>query len=508
MDELRADLERALQVGGPGRYTDQVVGKLQARRRARPRRDGRGLRGGPPRERRAGRGQAAAPRAARRPGRTSRGSCARSAASGALDSPHVVRVLDAAAEAAACRTSRWSGCTATTLAELLREEPRLARRRRSSSLCAQVGAGLDAACAAGIVHRDLKPQNLFRTMRHVEDPRLRRRDPGRRATGTLTQGGIVGTPQLHGARAGAGPAGRRAAPISTRSAPSPIAALTGRHPFSRRRHAGAALRRRPQDAGAAGRESPSCPADVDRWFALALAKAARRPASRSGDELRASTLEPTRSTGALDAPGLRRRGPTRCVRSSTPWERRRADRTARCVQRAGSTSHALAADALRDEEVERTRGRSSRLGWLVAAGVIVAARRRSLPGDRRIAARACSPASRVAVLGSVWMYRELRGRARTASAGSTCSRSPRSLCGQLGILYVGVFSAAPLMVALGVLLLLPHRAPRRARSRSTCSPPARTPWSRPARVAGVHRRSGLLSGAAAGARSRRRSPAS
>src|SRR5262249_55816879 len=26
MDELRADLERALQVGGPGRYTDQVVG--------------------------------------------------------------------------------------------------------------------------------------------------------------------------------------------------------------------------------------------------------------------------------------------------------------------------------------------------------------------------------------------------------------------------------------------------------------------------------------------------
>jgi hypothetical protein len=30
MDELRADLERALRVGGPGRYTDQVVGRFRS----------------------------------------------------------------------------------------------------------------------------------------------------------------------------------------------------------------------------------------------------------------------------------------------------------------------------------------------------------------------------------------------------------------------------------------------------------------------------------------------
>ena len=29
MDELRADLERALRVGGPGRYTEQVVGSFK-----------------------------------------------------------------------------------------------------------------------------------------------------------------------------------------------------------------------------------------------------------------------------------------------------------------------------------------------------------------------------------------------------------------------------------------------------------------------------------------------
>jgi serine/threonine-protein kinase len=106
-----------------------------------------------------------------------------------------------------------------------------------------------------------------------------------------------------------------------------------------------------------------------------------------------------------------------------------------------------AADALRDEEVERTRT-FLRLGWIVAAGTAIAVL--VVPGDRRIAAALLASLA-VAVAGSAWIYRGL---------GATATYRVRSLhalafaaigCGLLGTLYVGAFSAAPLIVALGVL---------------------------------------------------------
>jgi hypothetical protein len=106
-----------------------------------------------------------------------------------------------------------------------------------------------------------------------------------------------------------------------------------------------------------------------------------------------------------------------------------------------------AADALRDEEVERTRT-FLRLGWIVAVGTAIAVL--VVPGDRRIAAALLASLA-VAVAGSAWIYRGL---------GTTAAYRVRSLhalafaaigCGLLGTLYVGAFSAAPLIVALGVL---------------------------------------------------------
>jgi serine/threonine-protein kinase len=117
------------------------------------------------------------------------------------------------------------------------------------------------------------------------------------------------------------------------------------------------------------------------------------------------------------------------------------------VDRAAVTTLTSAADALRDEEVERTRT-FLRLGWIVAAGTVVAIL--VVPGDRRIAS-ALIVSLVVAVLGSLWIYRELRTSARTNVLGLDALAFGAIVCGQLGILYVGIFSAAPLVVALGVL---------------------------------------------------------
>ena len=105
-----------------------------------------------------------------------------------------------------------------------------------------------------------------------------------------------------------------------------------------------------------------------------------------------------------------------------------------------------ASDALHAEEVRRTRA-LLRIGWLVAVGVVVALP--LLPGDPRIAV-ALLVALAVGVAGSAWMYRALRDPARYSPARMNLLALSGVACGLLGILYVGAFSAAPLMVALGL----------------------------------------------------------
>ncbi len=120
------------------------------------------------------------------------------------------------------------------------------------------------------------------------------------------------------------------------------------------------------------------------------------------------------------------------------------------------TTLTSAADALRDEEIDRTR-MFLRLGWVVAAsamlGVVI------VPGDRRIALALLASLA-VGVLGSVWLDRALGTAARTTVARLDVLAFAAITAGQLGTLYVGVFSAAPLVVALGVFFFCrtEHRA--------------------------------------------------
>ncbi|HSD89753.1 MAG TPA: hypothetical protein VLB44_19615, partial [Kofleriaceae bacterium] len=96
MEELRADLERALRVGGPGRYTDQVVGPFKLGIVL-----GRGAMGEVYEATHVESGTPAAVKLLRREQLSDPTQVARFLrevkASAVIDSPHVVRVLDAAA---------------------------------------------------------------------------------------------------------------------------------------------------------------------------------------------------------------------------------------------------------------------------------------------------------------------------------------------------------------------------------------------------------------------------
>ena len=103
-------------------------------------------------------------------------------------------------------------------------------------------------------------------------------------------------------------------------------------------------------------------------------------------------------------------------------------------------------EALRAEEVRRTR-ELLRVGWLISVVVVVALALG--PGDRRIAIALVATLA-AGVAGSAWLYRELGDPARYDLRKLSLLAIAGVACGQLGILYVGAFSAAPLMVALGI----------------------------------------------------------
>jgi len=268
MDELRADLERALRVGGPGRYTDQLVGAFKLGNVL-----GRGAMGEVYEAVHTGNGEAAAVKLLRRELLADPTHVARflreAKASANLASPHVVRVLDASADDGATPYLAMERLSGVTLAELLRRDSRLAPGD-VLELVTQVGAGVDAAAAAGVIHRDLKPQNLFRVTGDV----WKILDFGVATladdSGTLTQGGIVGTPSYMA------PEQAQGHRVDARADVYAIAAvayrcLTGRPPFTAPDTPALlyavvhAMPTRPSELGLFG-------PDLDRWVAIALAK--------------------------------------------------------------------------------------------------------------------------------------------------------------------------------------------------------------------------------------------
>jgi len=310
MEELRADLERALQVGGPGRYTDQVIGSYRLGIVL-----GRGAMGEVYEAAHVETGGQAAVKLLRREMLADSTQLARFMrevkASATLASPNIVTVLATSSESDSLPYLAMERLYGLTLAEQLRNEPKL-EPSATYELCLQVGAGIDIARVAGIVHRDLKPQNLF----HSVDGTWKILDFGVASlgdhSGTLTQGEAVGTPHYMA------PEQAQGLRVDHRADLYALAAivyrcLTGRYPFTAPDTPAllyAVVHRMPAKPSALA----DVHVDVDRWCAIALAK---DPSSRfaTGAEQTAALAQAL--AGTLSAK-LRKHGDA-LIRKH-PWE--------------------------------------------------------------------------------------------------------------------------------------------------------------------------------------------
>ena len=313
--EARAELERALRPGGPGRYTEQVVGSFRLGILI-----GRGgmgevyeatrvTDGAPAAVKLLHTGALADPEQVRRFLRETQ-------TSARLACEHVVTVLE---------VGTTTGEIPFLAMELLRGVDLAHDLRRYHTLpvadvvtlVRQVGIGLSAARKAGIVHRDIKPHNLFRAQvgdRHVWkilDFGVSKIGP----TGTLTRGRVVGTPAYMA------PEQARGDDVDWRADVYALAAIayrcfTGHPPYT-------------------GKDVPSTlynvvfrmptrpslladmPLDIERVLAIGLAK---RPEDRfqDGAEI-GDALEAAAADGL--APELRARADA--VIEAAPWGRQR-----------------------------------------------------------------------------------------------------------------------------------------------------------------------------------------
>ena len=192
--EARAELDRALVVGGPGRYTDQVIGSYRLGVLL-----GRGGMGEVYEARHVTDQHAAAvkllhPSALVDPMYVKRFIREAETVS-KLHCPYVVRVLEVGTTAGDIPYLAMEQLRGHDLAYELREKRRIPLT--SAKLVAdQIAIGLEAAREAGIVHRDLKPHNVFGVQDGGEE-QWKILDFGvskMGGSGTLTQGHIVGTP--------------------------------------------------------------------------------------------------------------------------------------------------------------------------------------------------------------------------------------------------------------------------------------------------------------------------
>jgi serine/threonine-protein kinase len=309
MEELRADLERALQVGGPGRYSDQTIGDYKLGIVL-----GRGAMGEVYEATHTETGERAAIKLLRREQLADATQVARFwrevKASAALASPHIVGVIAASDPDEGLPYLVMERLTGHTLGEQLRRDPRLSPTA-TLELVRHVASGIDAAAAAGIVHRDLKPQNLF----HTADGTWKILDFGVATlagdTGTLTRGEAVGTPHYMA------PEQAQGLPVDSRADTYALAAiayrcLTGRYPFTAADTPAllyAVVHRMPARPGALA----DLPADVDRYFSLALAK---KPDDRFASAREVADALAAALAGTLD-PKLRRRADA--LLRKQPW---------------------------------------------------------------------------------------------------------------------------------------------------------------------------------------------
>ena len=192
--EARAELDRALKIGGPGRFTDQTVGSYQLGVLI-----GRGGMGEVYEAHALGDDHEAAVKLLHAGTLADPTHVARfireAETASRLASPNVVRVLEVGTTAGEVPFLAMERLRGVDLAQQLRRARRL-DLSEASVLAREVAGGLEAARAAGIVHRDLKPHNVFSA--EGGDARVWKiLDFGvskSGGTGTLTKGHVIGTP--------------------------------------------------------------------------------------------------------------------------------------------------------------------------------------------------------------------------------------------------------------------------------------------------------------------------
>jgi serine/threonine-protein kinase len=195
LSEARQELDRALKVGGPGRYTEQIVGSFKLDVLI-----GRGGMGEVYAATSLVDGRDAAVKLLSPSTLGDQQQVKRflreAEAAAKLDSPNVVAVLEVGTTAGELPFIAMERLRGFDLAHHLRRRRRLALAE-VVTLVEQIAVGLGAAQAAGVVHRDVKPHNLFLAEREgqltwkVLDFGVSKLAS---SAGTLTKGHVVGTP--------------------------------------------------------------------------------------------------------------------------------------------------------------------------------------------------------------------------------------------------------------------------------------------------------------------------
>jgi eukaryotic-like serine/threonine-protein kinase len=193
--EVRAELDRALKVGGPGRYTDQIVGSYRLATLI-----GRGGMGEVYEGVSVHDGREAAvkllhPSTLADPQQVQR-FVRETEVAARISCPNVVSVLEVGTTTGEIPFLAMERLRGFDLAHQLRRH-RTLPIAQVVEMVSQIANGLEAARNAGIVHRDLKPHNLFLAERNnaftwkVLDFGVSKLTSHH---GTLTQGHVVGTP--------------------------------------------------------------------------------------------------------------------------------------------------------------------------------------------------------------------------------------------------------------------------------------------------------------------------
>jgi serine/threonine-protein kinase len=295
--EARQDLEQALLIGGPGAYTGQDLGSFRLGNLL-----GRGAMGEVYEASHVSSGEPAAVKVLAptliRDGKSARRFLRELQIAAALESPHLVKVLEVAPASSSVPYLAMERLRGDSLADILREVSRL-KLEQVVTMIEQLAKGIGVAHRAGVVHRDLKPRNVFR---HVEGGattwKILDFGVSKHADedGTLTGANIIGTPAYMAPEQARGKDVDHRADVHALGAIA-YRALTGRPAFAGP-DVPSILYAVTHDMPPAPTDMASLPAGVDLALVLAFAKEpARRYASAA--ELAAALAGAAR--GVLDA---------------------------------------------------------------------------------------------------------------------------------------------------------------------------------------------------------------